>query len=90
MKKNVIKGTSICVLLFLVTATNLMAQHICGTVTDMQNQPIGFANIVLLSARDSSFIQGSISQEDGSFEIIAPSPKIYVHNVIQYSGMRFL
>ena len=29
MKKNVIKGTSICVLLFLVTATNLMAQHIC-------------------------------------------------------------
>ena len=53
MKKNVIKGTSICVLLFLVTATNLMAQHICGTVTDMQNQPIGFANIVLLSARDS-------------------------------------
>ena len=62
MKKNVIKGTSICVLLFLVTATNLMAQHICGTVTDMQNQPIGFANIVLLSTRDSSFIHGSISE----------------------------
>lgn len=81
MKKNVIKGTSICVLLFLVTATNLMAQHICGTVTDMQNQPIGFANIVLLSARDSSFIQGSISQEDGSFEIIAPSPNTYIIKV---------
>ena len=47
MKKNVIKGTSICVLLFLVTATNLMAQHICGTVTDMQNQPIGFAINIL-------------------------------------------
>ena len=81
MKKNVIKGTSNLCTIILGNSNQSHAQHICGTVTDMQNQPIGFANIVLLSARDSSFIQGSISQEDGSFEIIAPSPNTYIIKV---------
>ena len=39
-----------------------------GQIVDKENQPVSFANVVLLNAKDSvSVINGMISEDDGSF-----------------------
>ena len=39
-----------------------------GQIVDKENQPVSFANVVLLNAKDSvSVIKGMISEDDGSF-----------------------
>lgn len=45
------------------------AQSITGTVTDEKHAPIAYANVVLLNTADSTFLVGTVSQEDGSFSI---------------------
>lgn len=42
-----------------------------GSVVDENGQPLPFANIVLVSLPDSSFIDGTISDADGNFTIAA-------------------
>ena len=38
-----------------------------GRILEAQGEPLAFANILLLTATDSSFVKGEISKEDGSF-----------------------
>lgn len=38
-----------------------------GRVTDGQNRPLAYVNVVFLSLPDSAFIQGTITSEDGTF-----------------------
>lgn len=45
------------------------AQNITGTLVDEDSKPISFANVVLLSSKDSSFVQGTITNEQGNFEM---------------------
>lgn len=45
------------------------AQTLTGKVIDESNQPLEFANIVLLSLPDSTFIQGTISDQTGIFTL---------------------
>lgn len=45
----------------------IKAQSLTGTVMDETNQPVAFANVVLLSLPDSVFIQGTITNEQGGF-----------------------
>lgn len=45
------------------------AQTITGKLIDETSQPISFANIVLLSLPDSTFVAGTISDEQGAFSI---------------------
>ena len=40
---------------------------VTGRVTDDKGRPMGFANVVMLSARDSSYISGCVTEADGSF-----------------------
>ena len=40
-----------------------------GTVVDEQNQPLPFANVILLSAEDSTLITGGVTNESGYFAI---------------------
>lgn len=47
----------------------LTAQNISGKLVDENNQPLPYANVVLLSLPDSTFISGTISNENGSFPI---------------------
>lgn len=56
-------------MLLLFVAVNGSAQFITGSITDRQGLPVEFANIVLLSVPDSSFLQGTVSDESGSFRI---------------------
>ena len=61
MKKTLL--TAIGLTVFITVS----AQNITGKVVDEQGEPMGFANIVALSMPDSTFIAGTISQEDGTF-----------------------
>lgn len=53
--------------------TNILivkARYIRGKVTDEKHQSIEFANVVLLDKRDSSFIQGVTTSDDGTFTLV--------------------
>lgn len=55
---------------FLLSSILISAQNVCGKLIDEKNQPLMFANIVLLSLPDSTFISGAISNENGEFTLI--------------------
>ena len=61
----------ICLLLFILIECMkpIFARDITGRIIDESRQPLAFVNIVCLSLPDSSFIQGTISKDDGSFEL---------------------
>ena len=48
---------------------------VTGTILDAEGQPMGFANVVLLSLPDSAFVQGATSDVDGRFNIVCPEDK---------------
>lgn len=55
-------------LLFLFN--NVWGQElIAGQVIDEQSQPMAFVNVVLLNRTDSTFIQGTVTKNDGTFSI---------------------
>ena len=37
------------------------AQSVSGSLVDEKGNPVSFANVVLLSSKDSSFVQGTIT-----------------------------
>ena len=53
-----------CILLSATT----YAQILTGRIIDQQNQPVSFANVIVLDS-DSTFINGNVSGEDGKFQI---------------------
>lgn len=59
----------ICLLLQFVVLVH--AQQVTGKVMDTKNNPIPFANVMLLNAKDSSFIAGTVTKNDGSFSLEA-------------------
>ena len=56
-------------LLLLGLAIGASAQTLTGKVTDEQQQPLSYANVVFLSLPDSAFVAGTVSGEDGSFSL---------------------
>lgn len=54
--------------LFLISLC-IHAQIINGIIVDEKKQPLEFANVVLLSLPDSTFLQGTISDQTGAFSI---------------------
>ena len=44
-----------------------------GKVINNNGDPLSFVNVSLLNTRDSSFIQGTTSKTDGTFELISKS-----------------
>lgn len=62
---------ALCLLLF-PAATAFAQKTGGGTVADAKDQPIPFANIVLLAKADSAVITGAMAKEDGTFSISLP------------------
>ena len=62
-------------LIWVVSTTSIYSQTVAGKIVDESNQPIEFANIVCLSLPDSTFIYGTISDQDGKFTIPENSSK---------------
>lgn len=53
--------------LIMISSNILFAQQITGKIVDEHNNPLEFANIVLLSLPDSTFITGTVSDVNGHF-----------------------
>lgn len=53
--------------LFILASASAFAQGITGKVVDENNTPLDFVNVVLINKNDSTFISGTITNEDGSF-----------------------
>lgn len=73
---------SILFLLLCRLVALVNAQSLTGKITDENNQPVAYANVVLLSLPDSTFLQGTISDEQGLFSLPATDSK---SKVIQIS-----
>ena len=55
--------------LLIVMLLSVNAQNICGRLLDYQDQPLAYANVVLLSLPDSTFIDGVITDDKGCFAL---------------------
>lgn len=49
-----------------------------GKVIDEGNNPIPFANVLLLSAVDSTFVQGTSADDEGLFQLTSIEPNLYL------------
>lgn len=63
------KSKIITLLMLLVACISTQAQTISGKLIDEQNQPLAYANVVLLSLPDSTFVSGVVSDEMGDFRL---------------------
>ncbi len=50
----------------------ILAQTLSGRLVDENSQPMPYANIVLLSLPDSAYVAGTVSREDGTFQLENP------------------
>ena len=65
--------TLLSVLISTFLSISISAQTVSGKLIDENSQPLPYANVVLLSLPDSTFVTGTISGEDGSFTLEATS-----------------
>lgn len=73
--------TSLILLILLLVggfAGAAYAQNLSGKITDAQGCPLEFANIVLLHAKDSGFVEGTVSDRDGSFVFLVKDSLDYL------------
>ena len=56
----------------LLMAVSALAQNqnLTGRVTDENGEPMPFVNVVLLSLPDSAFVQGAVTDEQGTFHLL--------------------
>lgn len=54
------------------TGKAVQAEAVTGKVLDEHQQPLQYANVVLLSSADNSFIAGCVTDEDGGFNLPFP------------------
>ena len=55
-----------------------------GRVTDMNGEPVAYANVALLSKADSTIVSGTITGEDGTFAIAAEDDGILMVAMLGY------
>lgn len=69
LKLNTMYKRSFTVVLCSLMSIVAMAQRIHGRIVDVDAHPLAYANVVLLAKTDSAFVCGTISNEDGRFEL---------------------
>ena len=72
--------------LFLCSLTQFSFGQITGQFTGPGEQPIPFANILLLNSSDPSLVKGSLTDEKGSFLLDNINPGSYI---LRFSGVGF-
>ncbi|MCK0161247.1 outer membrane beta-barrel family protein [Allomuricauda sp. F6463D] len=70
--------TTVLLVLLMVCAAYGQTFKITGRVVDEQNQIIPYANILLLQANDSTFVQGASANDEGFFELLEVVPTLYL------------
>lgn len=69
------------ILLLFCTGLRANAQSVSGVVLDENKKPIPYANVIILSAKDSTFIAGTTTANDGSFNF----KEVTVGNILKAS-----
>ena len=64
--------------LTIAQKTTMREFKIEGIVTDTKNAPVPYANVVLYNSSDSLLINGTTTDSDGKFEIMAGSSNYYL------------
>src|ERR1700753_2561011 len=83
MKLSIIK-TSIIALLTIGCAATTFAQttapkaKVSGALQDMQGKPMDYATVSLISTKDSSIIEGTLSTEAGLYTLDHVKPGTYL------------
>lgn len=72
----------------ILVESGIRGSRLSGTVIDKSNKPIEYVNIALLSIKDSTFITGGVSNEQGRF--IIPCNEAEVIMRMSCIGMRTL
>lgn len=63
----------------------MVSQTLTGSVVDENKAPIGYVNVILINS-DSTFVAGSITNDDGTFQIVNPGN---VAKVIYFSAVGY-
>lgn len=74
---------SIC-LLISAGLTSYAQEVLKGRVVDMENMPVAYANVALLSKVDSTVVSGTITDEDGIFELRIEEDSILMVAMLGY------
>ena len=77
---------SIC-LLISAGLTSYAQEVLKGRVLDVENNPVAYANVALLSKVDSTVVNGTITGEDGTFAIAADDDGILMVAMLGYETM---
>ncbi len=67
--------------LLLLSASALAQSKLRGKALDEKQQPLSFANVVLLNAKDSSLVNGSTTDSTGAFEFSASTIGAHILSV---------
>lgn len=66
-------------ILLFFPAISAIAQDIKGKVIDGESsEPLAFANVILINARDSSFVKGTVTDKNGNFIISSDGGKNFL------------
>ena len=68
----------LCILLFF---PKIGLRQIQGAVKDSLNQPVSFANVLLLNGKDSSVVTGLMATEEGTYSLTDFKPGTYIIGV---------
>ena len=60
---------TIIIIVELIAALTAVAGTVTGRVLDENQVPMPYVNVLLLNSADSSFVQGTVTGEDGAFSI---------------------
>ena len=77
----------VLVLMSISTGANYAQNAINGKVTDTRENPISYANVVLLQEQDSLYINGVVTDNNGRFNMEAPSTGILRISCIGYDDV---
>lgn len=85
-----INNKLICTLFFLAlcftTSSQVNSVTVSGKVKALNEvNPIAFANVIVKNAKDSSFVSGTISNEEGRFSLTNVKPGNYLLQVVHAS-----
>ena len=64
-------------LTLLATGAFGQSMIITGSVLDSEDQPLAFANVLLLAAGDSALVSGELTDDDGRFSLTVAEPGSY-------------
>lgn len=61
--------TILVLMLAFGAQAGVRAQTVSGRLVDGEGRPVAFANVVMLTVKDSAYVTGTVSREDGTFAL---------------------